>query len=283
MRFRPLLWLSLLLASCDKRPENQGAEKHGTITEPPPAVTKSHRAELNQSKPTEASGANRDALDEAKKISSPKERDKAVAAIVWENLELNPKLALEALQELAPGCGERVRLIQHFAMRLAERDIEEAIKWADTLENPEEISLAYGRISLVLSDSDPARAANLISESGMAGREFDVAVVQVIQRWAASSPPAAAAWVVLFDPSTARSAGINTVVSLWAKSDTQAALTWIGTLQNEGVREEARQAMAEAILQQPPKTQNEWLQLSDPAIRSDFEKLKARSGKEAAQ
>ena len=283
MRFRPLLVLSLLLASCDKRPENHGAGNHETITESPPAVTKSHRAASDQSKPTEASGANRSALDKAKRISSPEERDKAVAQIVWGNLELDPKLALEALHELAPGCAERVRLIQHFAMRLAERDIEEAIKWADTLENPEEISLAYGRISLVLAESDPARAANLISESGMAGREFDVAVVQVIQRWAASSPSAAAAWVVLFDPSTARRAGINTVIPLWAKSDIQAALTWIGTLQNEGVREEARQAMAETILQQPPKTQNEWLQFSDPAIRSDFEKLKARSEKETAQ
>ncbi len=244
-------------------------------------VTKSQRSAREAS--PEVRKKVRSALEQAKLISAPEERDKTVAAIVWENLELDPELALEAFQQLAPGSRERIRLIQHFAMRLAEQDIEDAVKWASTLENPEEISLAYGKIALVLAETDPERAANLISESGMAGREFDVALVQVIQRWAESEPSDAAAWVVLFDPGEARSAGLKTVVSLWAQSDTAATLTWIGSLQNEDLREEARLAMAEAILQQTPSIQDEWKQLASPEIRTAFEKLKQQADKDAAQ
>ena len=278
MHLRPLLCLGLLLVSCEKPPKVHVDEGQEAT---PPAVTKSRRTPRETS--PEMREKVRSALERAKLVSSIEERDKAVAAIAWENLELDPELALEAFQQLAPGSRERIRLIQHFAMRLAEEDVEKAVKWADTLGNPEEISLAYGKISLVLAETEPERAANLISESGMAGREFDVALVQVIQRWAASEPAHAAAWVALFDPGEARSAGLKTVVSLWARSDTAATLTWIGSLQNEGLREEAKLAMAEAILQQPPSVQDEWKQLVTPEIRAAFEKLKQQADKEAAE
>ena len=277
---RPFCWLCLLLVSCDKQPETSQNTDHGAKSEALPKITKSARTPRVEI--PEVREKFHVSLDEANRISSPAERDKAVAEIVWNHLELDSSLALEAFQQLTPGSPERVRLIQHFAMRLAERDIEAAIKWAGTLENPEEISLAYGRISLVLAETDPARAANLISESGMAGREFDVAVVQVIQRWAANAPADAAAWVILFDPGQARTAGIETVVALWAESDMPATLTWIASLQNETLLQEARAAMAAAILQQPSETQTEWLKRTPPEIRAEFEKMKAQADKEAA-
>ncbi|MEO5716389.1 MAG: hypothetical protein ABIT37_23120 [Luteolibacter sp.] len=275
-RFRLLFCLSLLLVSCDKPPEKRGTGEPEAKSKAPPAVTKSTRDPS-----PEARKKVRDSLNEANRISSPEERATAVAAIVWDNLELDPKLAADAFQQLTPGSPERVRLVQHLAMRLAEEDADAAIKWADALGNPDEVSFAYGKIALVIAEADPERAANLLSESGIEGREFDVALVQVIQRWAASKPADAAAWVVLFDPGEARTASINTVVSLWAKSDAPAAFGWIGTLQNDALREEARQAMAEAILQQTPSVQNEWIKLASPEIRDAFEKLKQQADKDA--
>ncbi len=277
-RFRLLFCLSLLLASCDKRAEKRETVDLDVKSKAPPAVTKTSRD------PTPGARKNvRDTLDEANRISSPDERTTAIAAIVWENLELDPKLAADAFQQLTPGDPERVRLVQHIAMRLAEEDAAAAIKWADALGNPEEISFAYGKIALVIAETDPERAAKILSESGIEGREFDVALVEVIQRWATNEPAAAAAWVVLFDPGAARTASMNATVLQWAKSDSPAAFGWISTLQNDVLREEARQAMAEAILQQPPSVQNEWIKLADPQIRSSFENLKQQADKEAAE
>ena len=53
---------------------------------------------------------------------------------------------------------------------------------------------------MIIAETDPQRAATLLSESGIAGRTFDVATVQVIQRWATQSQSRAAAWVALFPP-----------------------------------------------------------------------------------
>ncbi|MEO8616513.1 MAG: hypothetical protein ABI600_15325 [Luteolibacter sp.] len=271
-----LLVLSLLLAACEKPPKISGHQELGLKSPAaPPTVTKSQRPPSDNL--PEARETPRVLLDEATRISAPEDRNIAIAAVVWENLELDPKLALEAFQQLTPGTVERLRLIQHLAMRLAEQDIEKAIQWAATLDSSEEISLAYGKISLVLAETDPERAANLISDSGIAGREFDVALVQVIQRWAASKPADAAAWVVLFDPGEARTASMKTVVSLWAKNDMQANLAWIGTLQNKDLRQEATVAMAEAILQQPPGIQAEWKQLVSPEVRAAFENLREQA------
>ncbi len=277
-RFRLLFCLSLSLPSCDKPAEKRNTGGSEVKPKAPPAITKSKRAPSS-----EARKKVRDSLDGANRISSSEERATAIAAIVWENLELDPMLAADAFQQLTPGAAGRVRLVQHLAMRLAEEDADTAIKWAGTLGNPEEISFAYGKIALVIAETDPERAANLLSESGMEGREFDVALVQVIQRWAATKPTAAAAWVVLFDPGEARTASMNTVVSQWAKSDTPAAFEWIGTLQSDALRDEARQAMAEAILQQTPTIQSEWLNLANPEIRSSFEKLKQQADKDDAE
>jgi hypothetical protein len=277
----PWFCLSLMLASCDKPQKSNEVQDHALKPQAPPAVTKARHSSREVS--PEVREKIRDSLDEANRISSPEDRNLAIASIVWNNIDLDPKLAADAFHQLVPGTSERVRIVQHLAMRLAEEDIEEAIKWADSLENPEEIALAYGKISLVLAETDPERAANLISESGMVGHEFDVALVQVIQRWAAAKPADAAAWVVLFDPSEARTASVGTVVSLWAKSDAPAAFAWIGSLQNEALREEARQGMADAILQQSPEIQAKWLKLATPEIKAAFEKLKQQAGKESAE
>jgi hypothetical protein len=89
---------------------------------------------------------------------------------------------------------------------------------------------------LIISDTDPQRAANLLSESGIAGRTFDVAAVQVIQRWAAQSPSHAAEWVALFPPGAAREAGIKIIAEHWLARDAPAAIAWSDTLHDEVAR-----------------------------------------------
>lgn len=206
-----------------------------------------------------------------------KERDESLASVVEDAMETDPEFAKEAFKQWGAFSKGKGRLIQHFAMRLAEQDPEGALQWAQSLETDEERSLAFGNIALVMSAEDPEAAAKLLSDSGVAGREFDVAVVQVIQRWAAVSPADAAAWVVRFDPGEARTAGIKAVVSSWVESAPKAVHSWIAGLQDPTLRDEACAGMAQTIIDLPDRRQQEIVQLTTPDIRLRVEKLKAEA------
>ncbi len=266
MRVHALFWLSLLLLACDKVPKEAG--KHDMA---------------GPEKPRRASRAGRPAgeepvvtreqllaqLQQARAIVNPEERNQAVAAAVWEAFDLDPELSREGFQELIDGSAEKNRLIQHFAMRLAEQNAEEALRWAASMASDEDKSLAYGNIAVVLAEKEPERAADLLSDSGIAGRDCEVAVVQVVQRWAAESPEKAAAWVARFDAGQARSAGLRAVVAAWTEKDPQAAMNWIDSLQDPTIRREAVTGMEQIMLDQPMDRQSEWLRLAPSGLRSD--------------
>jgi hypothetical protein len=271
-RLLPLLGFGLLVVGCDK-PKKIAPGQANQVDGP--RVTKTNRPMPDNSPKSHDQLVA--SFKEAEQLTSPEEKNRALAAAIWDALELEPELARAGLQRLTSGSEEKNRLIQHFAMRLAEQNADDAIQWATALETDDEKSHAFGKIALVLSEKEPERAAHLLSDSGVAGREFDVAVVQVVQRWAAQSPADAAAWVVLFDPGEARSAGLKETLSVWTRNDPQAAISWIATLQDEQIHREAVAGMAADILEQPDSVQKKLLKLATPELRSSFDKLKAES------
>ena len=165
-------------------------------------------------------------------------------------------------------------------MRLAEQDPDEALAWADTLDTEMETAAAKVQIALAMAEADPQRAAHLLAESSIAGREFDVAVVQVLQRWAAKSPADAAAWALLFPPGAAREAGLKIIVSCWVKSDVHAALAWMATIQDETLRQEATLGMEETLLQQPMDIREAWLDQIDPRSLAELQQQETRALRE---
>jgi hypothetical protein len=274
-RFLPILCPGLLLVCCDKPGESSTRKGDN---EPARRVARSPRSPREN--PPDALAELRVTLKAAEKIEAPEAREKALADVAWNALEIDPELARDAFLQLSADNPEKIRLIQHYAMRLAEQDPDEALTWAATLGSEKEIAAANGQIALVLAESDPQRAANLLSESGIVGREFEVAVVQVLQRWAAASPPDAAAWAISFPPGAARAAGINIIVAQWAKTDAQATLAWMSALQDETVRKEVALAMEEALLQQPQDIRDAWLQHADTRTRSELEQQREQAMKE---
>lgn len=256
----------LLLVCCDK----PGTSDTRTgDAQPAQRVPRSGHA--RRENPPAVREALRVALKTAESIESPAVREKALADVAWSALEIDPELAREAFQQLPADGTEKLRLIQHYAMRLAEHDPDEAIAWAATLGTELEIAQAYGHIALVLAESNPERAANLLSDTGLGGHGFDVVVVQVLQRWAARTPSAAAAWVALFPPGPAREAGIKIVVGKWLQADAQAAFSWLAALQDARVRKEAALGLELAIIQQPRDIRDTWLQHADDGLRSELE------------
>lgn len=272
-RFHAFLAMGLLLASCDKP---------APVTESPPEVTNAPRVTKSSRPPDDEPPANRstlrESLENAVLLPNPEERDQALSAVIWDALEENPELAQEAFRKLSEGSEEKIALIKHFGMRLAEQDLDTATSWAKSLTTPDEQSLAFGKIALILSATDPEAAAKLLSDSGVASRDFDVAVVEVIQRWAAQTPETAAAWVVQFDPGEIRAAGLKAVISTWVDQDFNATVAWINRLQNPSIKDEAINGMAETILEFPEARRIELLGLASPDIRARFEALKVAAG-----
>lgn len=259
---QPWICLSLaLLAACERSGKNgKGAEEKAN-----PEITRSQRP------PREALPDQKEELREelakARMSGEPEERDKLLAQVAWNAMELDPELAREAFESLMLESPDRIALIQHFAMRMADENPDEALKWSATLQSEREAAAARVRIALVLADSDPSRAANLLSEHGLANREFEVAVVQVLQRWSNKSPRDAAAWVAVFPPGEFRKAGLETVASGWLGSNPQAAFAWLSSLSDEAIRMEAGDAFAQQFLKQTPETRESWLSHADPQTR----------------
>lgn len=265
-RFLLVIWPGLLLVGC-KDPVERGYRKDDDSQ----AGSSLRSGHAPRGQDPEHPGALREIYEAAIKIESPVVREKALADVAWNALEIDPDLAHEAFRQLPANSPEKIRLIQHYAMRLAEQDPDEALAWADSLGTDQEIAAAKEQIALVIAESDPHRAANLISESGITGREFDVAVVQVIQRWAAKSAPDAAAWVSSFPQGEAREAGIRIIAEKWLPSDAPAAFNWLRNMSDTVIRKETARAMEGVILQQPQDIRDTWLRQADAGIRRELE------------
>jgi hypothetical protein len=258
----PWICLSLMLIVACERSAKDGKDAEAKAN---PEITRAHRPP-RETLP-DKQGELREELAKARMCAEPEERDKRLVQVAWNAMELDPELAREALESLMPESPDRIALIQHFAMRMADANPEEALKWAATLESEREAAAARVRIALVLADADPARGANLLSEFGLANREFEVAVVQVLQRWTNKSPQDAAAWVAVFPSGEFRKAGVETVASGWLGSNPQAAFAWLSSLSDEQIRMEAGDAFAKMFLQQAPETRESWLGFADVQIR----------------
>jgi hypothetical protein len=274
-RFHALIGISLLLTACEK--STSPAHKAPPQEKVASRVTKSLRPldEPRQEAPPAQHSASRESLEKALLLPTPDGRNQALSALIWDSLEDDPDLAQEAFKNLSAGSEEKNAIIKHFSMRLAEQNPDGAAEWAKSLGTTEEQSLAFGKIALVLSATNPEAAAKLLSDSGVASHDFDIAVVEVIQRWATQSPANAAAWVAQFEPGEARSAGLKEVASAWMEQDIKATISWIDSIQDSTIKEEAITGMALSILEFPDSRQNELLGMTSPEVRKRFEKLKA--------
>lgn len=260
----PFLLIALALTACEEQKPAPDSSSQDTTK---PQTTKSARS--HQDEPFSYSSRPRETTTPA-----PDTPESLIAII--ENAEpadlANAQIAFAKLPADSP---ERTRMIPHLAMRLAENDPAQATRWAGALESDQDQSLAYGKIALVLSSTDPQAAAKMLSDSGVVGRDFDVAVVQVVQRWAAKSPAEAAAWVAQFDAGEARTASLQAIATTWLDQDRPAAYAWIQNIPNPTLRDEAITGAAESILILPDSKQPAVLQDASPEIRERFQKLKA--------
>jgi hypothetical protein len=255
----------LLLVCCEKPASSDNRDNESST------AAQARRRKAQRELAPDVQATLKTLLETALAIESPAERDKALAVLAWSAMETDPELAHEAFHRLPAHSPEKIRLTQHYAMRLAERNPDEALAWADTLGTEQETAAAKSLIAVTIAETDPQRAANLLSESGIAGREFDVTLVQVIQRWAAQSPPDAGGWVSTFPPGAARAAAVRVIAEQWLPRDARAAFDWMDGMKDAELRRETARAMEGIILQQPGEIREAWLEHADATVRKDLE------------
>jgi hypothetical protein len=258
--------LALALLGCDKAEKTNSASA-GEVSNKP-AITKSHRPDT----PAERKTHLREELKTATENEVPEIRAHAIAEVAWNAIDLEPEIALNALSKLSTDNPERIRLLHHHAMRLAESNVEDALAWADTLGSETETAAAKQKIALVIAADDPQKAASLLSDIGLAGRDFDVAAVQVLQLWSQKSPTDAAAWVVMFPAGDSRSAGIKAVLTSWLGNDAKAAFAWPASLTNETLRAEAEKELQNALLELPNDRRDTALTHASQEMREEIQR-----------
>ena len=269
---RPLLAapLLLLLVACgEKKESTTSAPDAGQSALPGRSAVRSAGDE-DEPDPRIALRAS---LDQASAEQDPAAREKILESVAWDAIDVDPALSREAFAALTPDSASSRRLVGHFAMRLADESPEKAIAWARELEQEEERSDAFGRIAVVLSDSEPAAAATLVAEEMTAGPPRDRAVVQVIQRWSQAAPADAAGWIVAFPQGAARSAGLKVVAAAWVEADPAALAAWVEAREQGPVRTEAILAVAEALRPSPEKRSDRLAHFQDPEVRRQVESI----------
>lgn len=269
-----LLWVAqLALAACGGREQPQksdeGGENASTMTERHKRAAEPER----EASPKSAASA----LDEALSLPAGEERNQRLVESAWQGIEEDAETARRGIEALPAEHPDRVRLLQHLAMRHAEADPEAALAEALKLPSELERSAAVGSIALVLSENDPQKAAGLISEHGVAGRDLGVAVVQVVRRWADQDPAAAAAWASAFPPGEFRQAGWGAVFQAWLPRDAAAAIGWCASLGDVDLRGEALRGLADTLRDEPEEIRTARLKTAAPGFRAEIEAALNRS------
>ena len=257
----------LVLASCEKKQDQPALD--ATRESPPQRTTRADR-------PSRSVSSTRDKLRAAFEAARAKEpgaeRNQALAELASNALESAPDIAAEVIRELPAGIQEKQALIEaYIAILMTDEKTEEALAWADSFPDEQDVAFARGRVLLMLAEKNPQQAATLLSPSSFTAAGVDPAAEQIIQNWVAQKPGEAVAWASRLPAGDARTAGFKVIFNQWIGTDSAAALTWAASQTHPQVRRETLHAMIEAFLQQPAPIRSVLLEPADPNFRAEIE------------
>jgi hypothetical protein len=166
----------------------------------------------------------------------------AMLATAYEAARTDPVVALELAATLPP---TRIRdeLLVHAVSQWAGTDFAAAADW---IGNIPEITLReelFAAAATAAATEHASDAATLIAGVITADDPQARAAVAIIQRWAQTSPTAAAAWLEQFPELPMRGAAVENLVGLWAQSDSPAAARWVSSLPSGSLRDSALHAL----------------------------------------
>jgi hypothetical protein len=227
--------LVLLLSACEKKNDSSASGSGSDGQAKPTRVDRRERDERERNaRESKALEEITQALEAAEKEADPEARQKALAAVAWDAIDIDREIAQKAFAGLTPGGEDAKRLVAHFAMRMADTDPDGALEWARGLEQEEERNDAIGRIAGVIAESDPKLAVSLATTEVPEGLPRDRASVQIVQRWSQKEPKEAATWVTSSLPEgQSRKVALQVIASSWSERDASGFAAWASSQQSQ--------------------------------------------------
>lgn len=127
--------------------------------------------------------------------------------------ETDPRAALLASAGRNPG-PSATYLRGNFLQLWAQRDFTAAFAYADNLPPGIEREEMLGRLALVLAESLPAEAADVVAADMAPGPTRDEAAISVVHRWALAEPAAAEGWASAFPAGPLRERALREVAGV---------------------------------------------------------------------
>ena len=195
------------------------------------------------------SWANTDLQAAARWISSlPEDKGKETVAVAfaYESARTDPLTALQIAGSI-PDSLARDEAITHAVSQWAATDSASALLWARQVTDVQLQQQLFSAISVAASDTTPVTGARMSAALLDPGSPQENAAVSVVQRWAQTSPQAAADWIVQFPEGSGRSAAVDNLVAIWALKDVSAAQSWVESLPEGALRDTAVSAWTHAV------------------------------------
>jgi len=161
-----------------------------------------------------------------------------------------PAIAIQIASTLAPGI-ERDNLLDHAISQWASIDAQAAGAWAEQIADASLRQRLLATVACSLADRDGAAAGALVANKLSAGVEQDRAVIEIIERWAQTSPGAAGSWITSFPDTPLRQTAAQALVGVWSVLDNAEAASWVRNLPQGSLREAGLAALADANMALP--------------------------------
>jgi hypothetical protein len=167
-------------------------------------------------------------------------------ALAYEAARTEPVMALE-LASTIPPARERDDLLVHAISQWAGTHSTNAVAWAMEVPDPDLRQRLVAAVAIASAEQDGTMAATLAANSLGAGEAQDRATVSIVQRWAQTSPSAAASWVSQFPDIPSRDAAVQNLLASWTAPDAEAAGCWVRELPVGSLRDVGIIAYAQAL------------------------------------
>jgi hypothetical protein len=162
----------------------------------------------------------------ARSMSGDQDGERVVRQVAYEASRTNPVEALGLAVDLPSG-NTRDNLIIHACLLWAGTDGEGAAEWAGQIEDRLLRERALAAVATSWAERNPYDAACLAADSLPEGRQQNLAVTAIVERWAQKEPAKAAEWVRGFEEAPLKTTAMNALLAVWASNDPAAMRAWL--------------------------------------------------------
>lgn len=144
----------------------------------------------------------------AEQLSDVRERNSALTDVCFQIALTDPQQATQMADQNGLGSLPGATL-ENLVQQWAAKDLTTAEAWINERPDGEEKDKLLSRVAMVLAESSPAKAAQMVVDQIPAGDTQNEAVISVLYQWAKSDLAGARNWVQLFPEGPLRERALN--------------------------------------------------------------------------